>query len=448
MRKRVVIVVVLSAGCADAGRPRDSVGGGVDSGISGSEGDDGGAATSADDGDGDGDGADSGDAPWFDLPNGLPDPDPCGPGEGGEVEFSYIWIANTDEGTVSKIATMSGTEEGRYATGPHYPQGSPSRTSVNQFGDAVVVNRLPGGITKIAATEASCVDANANGTIETSTGPNDVKPWGGDECVLWFTEIPSPDAIEHGPRPVAWEGVDAVDDPDGGCSHPEPRVWVAYLDDDLNAQVWRLAGDTGVLLDQLAIPAWGEEQPYGGAVDGEGDFWLVAETDEHVVEVDAETLAWQDFPPQADYYGVAMDAEGHVWGGVSSAGGISHFDPAAATFVVVEAPGVGRVRGLMVDNDRHVWGAGNDPCALVEVDGNTDTLVDDGIELPGCQDPVGVSIDVEGFVWVVDRGANRAYKVDPDTHDIALTVEGLIGPYTYSDMTGHGLKLVTQPPPG
>jgi hypothetical protein len=440
MRTTIAIVVIVLAGCADAERARGSGGSASSSGIPGA----GTSETGASD-----EGGSSGDAPGLDLPPNVPpnEPpaDPCGPGEGGEIAFSYIWLANTEEGTVSKIDTMSGTEEGRYATGPHHPDGSPSRTSVNQFGDAVVVNRLPGGIAKIAATQEGCVDADGDGTIETSSGPQDVLPWGSDECVLWYTEIPSPNLIENGPRPVAWEGVEAIVDPDGGCSHVEPRVWVAFLDED--ARAWRLAGDTGVVLDEVEIP-WSADQPYGGAVDGEGDFWIVAESDEFVVEVDAETLAWHNFPPGADYYGVAMDAEGHVWGGVSSAGGISHFDPAAGSFVVVAAPGVGRVRGLQVDRDRHVWGAGNDPCALVEIDGNTDTLIDDGIELPGCDDPVGVSIDVEGYVWVVDRGADRAYKVDPDTHAIALTVEGLVSPYTYSDMTGHGLKLVTNPPAG
>jgi hypothetical protein len=60
---------------------------------------------------------------------------------------------------------------------------------------------------------------------------------------------------------------------------------------------------------------------------------------------------------------------------------------------------------------------------------------------------VGVSIDVEGSVWVVDRGANVAFKVQPDSYTVE-TVEGLVGPYTYSDMTGAGLGLVVNPPQG
>ena len=41
---------------------------------------------------------------------------------------------------------------------------------------------------------------------------------------------------------------------------------------------------------------------------------------------------------------------------------------------------------------------------------------------------------------------NMAFKVDPDTYQVQLTVTGLVNPYTYSDMTGAGLDLVLNPP--
>ena len=94
------------------------------------------------------------------------------------------------------------------------------------------------------------------------------------------------------------------------------------------------------------------------------------------------------------------------------------------------------------------WFAGNDPCRLIMVDTKTKQLVTDDIELPGCGMPVGVSIDVEGYVWVVDQQSSLAYKVDPTSYDIVLTVTGLVNPYTYSDMTGAGLGLISNPPQG
>jgi hypothetical protein len=101
----------------------------------------------------------------------------------------------------------------------------------------------------------------------------------------------------------------------------------------------------------------------------------------------------------------------------------------------------------MIDQNGEAWVAGNDPCALVRFDTVGKTLIDGSIDLPGCDEPVGVSIDVDGMVWVVDRGASVAYKVDPGDLS-AVTVQGLVSPYTYSDMTGAGLGLVVNPPAG
>jgi streptogramin lyase len=97
--------------------------------------------------------------------------------------------------------------------------------------------------------------------------------------------------------------------------------------------------------------------------------------------------------------------------------------------------------GVQIDQEGRVWGAANGPCRLIEADVATKKFIKTDIALPGCSSPWGVSIDNEGYVWVVDK-ANKAYKVDPDTYEIKLIVMGLVDPYTYSDMTGQGLQLV------
>ena len=58
----------------------------------------------------------------------------------------------------------------------------------------------------------------------------------------------------------------------------------------------------------------------------------------------------------------------------------------------------------------------------------------------------GISVDVDGFIWAVPDSQTRAYKVDPD----ALTYDqfnGLVGAYTYSDMTGGAINSVACNPP-
>lgn len=55
---------------------------------------------------------------------------PC-EGEGNELEFSYIWIANSAQNSVSKIDTQTMTELGRYVVSPSVNAQGPSRTAVN-----------------------------------------------------------------------------------------------------------------------------------------------------------------------------------------------------------------------------------------------------------------------------------------------------------------------------
>ena len=77
----------------------------------------------------------------------------------GVFDFSYLWVANTGQGSISKINTQTLIEEGRYYVDPNPGGASSSRTSVNIDGHYVVVsNRATGTITKVAASPTDCVD--------------------------------------------------------------------------------------------------------------------------------------------------------------------------------------------------------------------------------------------------------------------------------------------------
>ena len=377
---------------------------------------------------------------------GCPDGGNGGGGGMGDA-FSYIWVSNSPAGTVSKINTESGIEEARYVAGPGVPD--PSRTSVNLLGDAVVVDRA-GGIAKIAVKEDRCNDSNNNGTIDTSQGPGDVRAWGADECVLWHVPLPSGGSgvtNQWGPRPVAWEGVD-----DDGCAIPNPRVWVGWRDSSTGF-FRRIDGETGQITDSVSVPWPGDQWgPYGGATNKEGDFWVVGWQYGPLVRIDAKSLVPKVYqipqPPNGDTqwtYGMALDADGHPW--IAGSATVYHFNPDTEQWDFVSVPG-GSMRGLMVDKEGRAWVANNGASRLVEIDTLTKTLANSDVPLPGAITPVGISIDRDGKIWVVDQGASLAFKVDPDTYQTLLTVSGLVSPYTYSDMTGAGLDLVTFPPQG
>jgi streptogramin lyase len=262
--------------------------------------------------------------------------------------------------------------------------------------------------------------------------------------VLWTTAIPSGD-YEKGPRALAWEGGD-IDPVTCELTVPDPRVWVGY-DGAGNYEVYRLNGTTGVIQDQVKIPDVGG-RPYGGAVNKEGDFWMAVRGGP-LTFIDGQTLEVKTYTPPAPTYGMGVDKNGDPWVVIYSGGPgkdqIFRFDVPSEQFINTGGLG-GYYRGMQVDRESRVWVAGNKPCRLILVDGVNGALVNDSIPVPGCNVPVGISIDIDGFVWMVDQGASTAFKIDPVTYQVVLSVTGLDSPYTYSDMTGNGLNLVLNPP--
>jgi len=356
--------------------------------------------------------------------------------------FEYIWIPNSSQGTISKINTHDAVEEARYRTSAI--PGEPSRTSVNQVGDLAVSNRVPGSITKIAGHIDRCIDTNKNGSIDTSKAKNDLLAWDDEECIIWNTSIPSY-TYQAGPRPTAWEWVEQ--DPET-CETASPRLWSGYMDESSTAHFIRLDGDTGDILDDVTYPNWQGDGfgPYGGAANRNGDLIAIGINKGPMVRIDAQTLDLEEYvvPDTADKYGLALDQNGNVWTSATNAGdNMYHYDFESEEWTALGNGGGNWLLGVAVDFEGRVWSAGTSPCRLVEADVDEVEYTDTSIPLAGCSEPWGVSVDNEGYIWVVDRG-NQAFKVDPDTHVVVAMVNGLLDPFSYSDMTGLALQLLIE----
>ncbi|MFY0532600.1 hypothetical protein [Nannocystis pusilla] len=230
----------------------------------------------------------------------------------------------------------------------------------------------------------------------------------------------------------------------GHLRDPVPRLWVGYKDINGVAHFARLEGDTGAILDDVQRSGWTTNTfgPYGGAVNSAGDLFVIGYDNEVSIRIDSR--ARRSASPRA--------STSTAWASTRTATCGSTASPAPITCTsTTRSPSSGRAwataattaaaRSAAVDDENRVWGAANGPCRLIELDGDTKTWTNPNITLPDCGSPWGVSIDNEGYVWVVDK-ANKAYEVDPDTYEIKLVVTGLVNPYTYSDMTGQGPKLV------
>ncbi len=403
-------------------------------------------------------------------------PQGCGDGGTSVVDFSYIWIANSTQGTVSKIDTQSAREDGRYYVGDYEGASisscqGPSRTSVNLDGDVAVLDR-GGGLTKVIANPDECEDTDASGTIETSSDENPL-PWTEDECVAWKVDVPHSGSGCDGPRTVQWTAPEAVSE----CEFAAPRVWVAFCNaDDDDATVWLLDGDDGSQVQQTAIPGYGCNTygPYGGAVDAQNNLYFVDRSSgQSLYRIDydctqvEDTDCWTEFeqPAGEDAYGITIDAMGRVWM-AGSGNSLYAFDTTTETYFSLQSDldaffasgpadsnSNNTLRGLMADEEgvlwiasiaNGAWGGGNNP-GLLRVDPSVDPVEIDWFGpsiLTGIQHAAGTSIDVDGNVWLVDTRGDQAFKIDPVAPEMHDVVGGLQYPYTYSDMTGFALKQI------
>ena len=363
-------------------------------------------------------------------------------------DLSYIWIANSDEGTVSKIDTGTLMELGRYRTRAD-GQGNPSRTSVSLSGDVAVANRH-GGLVKFYAQEADCIDSNGVAGIQTSSGAADVLAWEMEECRAWYTEFPVTNQ-----RPVAWTQGSATDD---SCDSVGEKIWtVASAVPGLapgtggfgGVNAYLVDGETGAIEEEILIEEFSGFQlgAYGGAVDGEGDLWFSPmggiDPGNPLVRVDVEdfTVETFAFPGGVGAYGITVDHSGRVWVSSVLGSGGARFDPTTGMWDVLGGS-LGALGGLAEDGHNHMWIATEAGAVSYDVD----TLAPGNVFIaPGGGGVKGISVDADGFVWAVN---DVAWKIDPETGLDVGSYNGLSGPYTYSDMTGWALANTTCPPEG
>jgi hypothetical protein len=394
-----------------------------------------GDAGSAGDGDGDGDGDDPVKFDLGTIPDGGGGQGHCQPGQAGggagdEPEFSYLWAANSSQGTISKIDTQTVTEVGRYYVRPD-SGGSPSRTSVSLSGHVAVASRS-GGITKIYATEEFCQESNGMPGIQTSTN-NTALAWNVEECRAWHLPF-----NYDSQRPVAWAPGEWNAQT---CRWENELLWTAGRFGQNTDEVVLIDGEAGVVIDTVSIPGLKSDSfgIYGAAVDSEGNFWGSGwASGNHLVRVRLDDLSVTVWPGPSStgttshWYGMTVDVDGYVWNCASRA---ARFDPVAESWTISPELGPWHA-GCMADGDPNglLW-MGNSSGGVTGIDRNTFAIVH---QYP-TPTSYGVSIDFHGYIWAVN--GSGAHRVDPDTGTVT-SYNGLVGAYTYSDMTGYALNIV------
>jgi len=324
-----------------------------------------------------------------------------------------IWVANSAEGTVSKIDTRTMKEMARYRTGPASPD--PSRTTVSLNGDVVVVNRGGASATKIAANPLECTGPGSG----TSTGAGDVRAWGDDKCVLWNTKF---DDGSLG-RAAAFDAEKGLD---GELS---TSVWVGLW---TKSQMLQLDSKTGAVKATVNVAPI---KPYGAAIDANHNVWVWGGG---VGYINGLTKAFTQIATPPCAYGIAVDPKGRVW--TSGSGCVARYTPDTGKWDSVSVEGFNR--GLAVDAKGSVWVASTS-FGVHQLNMESMAVVK-SLPLGASKNFVGMAIDFDGMVWAINQAESQAYKIDPATYAVSNIASGK-GPYTYSDMTGFQLRNAANP---
>lgn len=366
-------------------------------------------------------------------------------------QFSFAWIANDGDATVSKFNTATGVEEGRYRTGLAYVVANrPSRTAVDRTGDVFIANRAfgeQGSVTKIAGNPDRCVDRNADTVIQTSTGGGDVLAYDTDECVVWTVPLSGVDAI---PRALA---VDAGDE-----TAPGGYPWIGTFNDreegsTRHGRAIKLSPVDGSVLVSVALPV----QPYGAIGDASNRIWFTAWGENalaYVSTVDGTVspAIAKDEPFGCDQtYGIAVDAHGSIWTGGWSCECAYRYDPDDQSWTTIDLRGRGNTRGVTPDGEGNVWIAhSTSPGTVtrVSIDAPGPIVSTDQTELvpvEGSSDgTVGVGADFQRHLWIVNRDASTVTRLNLADRTQDQFPTGLT-PYTYSDFTGFQLSTTVTP---
>ena len=361
----------------------------------------------------------------------------------------FIWVPNSNEGTVSKVNTSDGREVGRYRVSPSTFNCNPSRTTVDLQGNCWVGNRQAGTVVKIGLSEAGqYLDRNGNGVMDTSNDANsdgditggEILPWGQDECVLYeVVLIPGN------------EGTYAPGDYAGGYDTyywgVAPRGLAIDASNNLWAGTWSTSkyyyidGATGAIIKTLDVSPWGHSA-YGAVIDENGILWS-AQLSSHVLRINTADLTDIIHIDVGHTYGLGLDYLGHLFIG----GGyqLTKIDISDTVNPIIWTKSARTMRGVVCTADNNIWVAGIDATdaynSVSRYDNDGNLLV----TISGFNSPSGVAVDADGKVWVTDIGSDYIHRIDPatDTTDLSKGIIGSGGHYTYSDMTGIISRTIT-----
>ena len=366
--------------------------------------------------------------------------------------FPFIWVPNTDEGTISKVDIRTGYELGRYRVTPPglSGNGSPSRTTVDLEGNVWVGNRQAGTVVKVGLYEAGqCTDRNGNGTIETSLDNNgdynitgsELLPWGEDECVLYEVVLIPPGEGTYipgtytGPYDEGYWGVA----PRGLAIDKDNNLWAGTW---ITSKYYYINGTNGQINRTIDVSSW-NHNAYGAVIDRNGVLWSSGGSSNNILRLDPSTdpPTISKIDTGTTVYGLGLDQLDHLFVSEWCNDTFVRINILTDTIEWTKPTTQVCTRGVVVTSDNNVWLANSNSDTVTRYDNDGNLLV----TISGFNQPSGVAVDSAGKVWVSDIGSEYIYRINTSTNTVDMSKQliGSGGHYTYSDMTGFVSRTIT-----
>jgi streptogramin lyase len=341
-----------------------------------------------------------------------------------------VWVTSTDEGMVAKYDSATGEELFRVPTWGYFP----NRTAVAADGSVWISNRDsyhyvhvdPLGELACASernrcyTRAVALDAEGNVWV----GCHDT----GEVIKISGTET---------------EGTVVLDDP----FSPEQET-----------QEFPKCKELGSVM----LP---NTRPYGLVGDAEGFVWVGVLGSGPIARIDTKDDSFVEYDVGQDpqlvaaggcwsMYGMALDLDRNPWfANIGCANVVKVDRDTGAVLGVFDGGPEGMLspRAMGVDRQGHLWVAENGSYFV-------DQFRPDGtwvkrVDIQSCGEStypgtLGTGSDIDGNMWTVLQNVGKVVKYSTDGTILGCYPDGeatpnLAGPYTYSDLTGSTLDLVT-----
>lgn len=353
----------------------------------------------------------------------------------GQSRFAtpYMWVPNSSENSISAIDTKTSALVGTWplVTDTGEPCYNPSRTTVDFNFDCWVGCR------------------GTNSYLQQYGGEPlaqvDVKVM---KVSLKDKKVIKSVVVGHAPRALALDA--------------KNHLWVGNSVDDT---VWEIDGDTGQCYrgeradcEKPAVQL-GCDFPYGAVVDQKQMLWVVcrgyAGQDGRVAKIDTATgTVLAKYGPFGtavpttfgearagciQLYGISVDQLGDIWVGGFTCNDVIKLSGSTGALMGVKKLGGTTTRGVSVDLDGNIWAASSSTSTVSKIEGATGALIKT-VDVPN--GPIGVAVDAYGHLWAVSQNANNVTKVNGVDSAKKTTMVGQ-GPYSYSDMLGLSLRMVT-----